>query len=88
MAEKEKSKKHHKKVPHKIITTRAEDGSFGHEHIHHGSDRSVFAGTSQNLDDLKQHMQDHFGGGGGAQEEQAEGEPATAAPGENEAAGE
>ncbi len=67
MAEKEKSahKPEHgkkKKKLHKIITTRAEDGSFGHEHIYHGEDRPVFAGTSQHMEDLHSHMDDHFGG--------------------------
>jgi len=57
--------KKHKK-PHKIITTRAKDGSFGHDHVHideHGHESApVFAGTSRDMDDLHQHMDDHFGG--------------------------
>jgi hypothetical protein len=54
---------------HQIITTRAHDGSFGHEHVYkeHPEDPHsrppVFAGTSQDMDDLHQHMDDHFGGG-------------------------
>jgi hypothetical protein len=86
MAEKEEKpgKKKHKK-PHKIITTRAQDGSFGHEHVHEGSDKPVFAGTSQNMDDLKQHMEDHFGGG--AAEPAAEPDAAAAAPGDAAAPG-
>jgi hypothetical protein len=62
---------------HQIVTTRAKDGSFGHEHIYkeHADDvhsrPPVFAGTSQDMEDLHQHMDDHFGGGS----EQAQGEP-------------
>lgn len=54
-------KKHKKKKPHKIITTRAEDGSFGHEHVDENG-QSKFAGTSQDMTDLHQHMDDHLGG--------------------------
>lgn len=50
-----------KRKPHKIITTKAEDGTYGHEHVYHGDDRPVFAGTSQDTNDIKQHMEDHFG---------------------------
>jgi hypothetical protein len=62
---------------HQIITTRAKDGSFGHEHIYkeHPDDvhsrPPVFAGTSQDMEDLHQHMDDHFGGGA----EEGQGEP-------------
>ena len=54
---------------HQIVTTRAKDGTFGHEHIYkdHPDDMHskppVFAGTSQDMEDLHQHMDDHFGGG-------------------------
>lgn len=75
MAEKEKTKSKEKgkkkKHLHKIITTRANDGSFGHEHVYkdHPDDAHenppVFAGTSQGMEDLHQHMDDHFGGGAG-----------------------
>lgn len=82
MAEKEKKDekskggegKSKKKHLHKIITTRAHDGSFGHEHVYkdHPEDANehppVFAGTSQSMDDLHQHMDDHFGEGGGSGE--------------------
>lgn len=57
-------KKHKKKKPHKIITTRAEDGSFGHEHVDENG-QSRFAGTSQTMEDLHQHMDDHMGGDDG-----------------------
>lgn len=66
---------------HQIITTRAKDGSFGHEHIYkdHPDDvhsrPPVFAGTSQDMEDLHQHMDDHFGGGA-----EGEGEAEGAAP--------
>lgn len=82
MAEKEKAKdekkggegksKKAKKHLHQIITTKARDGSFGHEHVYkdHPDDEHshppVFAGTSQGMDDLHAHMDDHFGGGGEA----------------------
>ena len=89
MAEKE----HHgdkgkKKRPHKIITTRAQDGSFGHEHMYEGSDKPVFAGTSQGMEDLHAHMDDHFGGGGDAPApaaEEAAGAPNPAAEAEPDA---
>jgi hypothetical protein len=96
MADKEKKQdkpkgggegKKKKKHLHQIITTKAKDGSFGHEHVYkdHPDDihshPPVFAGTSQNMEDLHSHMDDHFGGGGdggggGAEEEQAEAAPA------------
>lgn len=63
----DKKPKH--KKPYKIITTRAKDGSFGHEHMHEGEAQPVFAGTSRDLEDVHQHMNDHFGDG---QEEQPE----------------
>jgi len=56
-----------KKHLHQIVTTRAHDGSFGHEHIYkdkatdHHTHPPVFAGTSQDIEDVKQHMHDHFG---------------------------
>jgi hypothetical protein len=87
MAE-EKPKSEHrdgkKKKPklHKIITTRAKDGSFGHEHIHEGSNEPVFAGTSRDMSDLHQHFDDHFGPGGGEPAEEAgETPPAGSPPG-------
>ena len=83
-----KNHKAKKQRPHKIITTEAKDGSFGHEHIYHGHSVPVFAGTSKTLDDLKQHMDDHFGPGAGvaSPEEEAEAAPA-AAPEEMETQG-
>lgn len=79
MAEEKKSEggKKAKKHLHQIVTTRAHDGSYIHEHVYkakkhdHHSEPPVFAGTSQGMEDLHQHMDDHFGGGAG--EEQAEG---------------
>lgn len=59
---------------HSITTTRAKDGSFIHEHTYkdHPDDvhsrPPVFAGTSQIMEDLHAHMDDHFGDG----EQQAE----------------
>lgn len=80
MADKAEKPKHKKKrEPHKIITTKAKDGSYGHEHVFEGSDRPVFAGTSRDMDDLKQHMEDHFGGGPAEAEEEAEEQPAASA---------
>jgi hypothetical protein len=88
-AEKHSASKPKKKHLHQIITTRAHDGSFGHEHVYKDHPHSpmshppVFAGTSQDMGDLQQHMEDHFGDGGGAGageenpvEEPAEGGPA------------
>lgn len=77
---------------HQIITTRAKDGSFGHEHIYkdHPDDihsrPPVFAGTSQDMDDLHQHMDDHFGGGaeGGDEGEEAQGASAQGGDGGEE----
>lgn len=87
MAEKNKEheskEKKAKKKLHKIITTKAEDGSFGHEHVYHGEDRPVFAGTSQKMEDLHSHMDDHFGGGGAPAGDGQEAPPEGAeAPGE------
>lgn len=85
MAEKNKPKKKHL---HKIITTRAHDGSFGHDHVYkdHPDDAEggapVFAGTSRNLEDVHAHMDDHLGGDNEQAEEAAEGEGAPAAGGE------
>lgn len=70
-------KRKKKKHLHKVITTRAGDGSFGHEHIYKDSPddeqegKPVFAGTSQSMDDLHQHMDDHLG----PQEQAQGGEP-------------
>jgi hypothetical protein len=82
---------------HQILTTQAHDGSFIHEHTYKDKKDdvhtrpAVFAGTSQSMDDLHSHMDDHFGpqagggeepggeGGGGEEEEQP---AAGAAPGQ------
>lgn len=86
MAEKNKEhegkEKKAKKKLHKIITTKAEDGSFGHEHVYHGEDRPVFAGTSQHMEDLHSHMDDHFGGGEPAAPEGQGAQPEAETPGE------
>lgn len=76
MAEKPKEHKPKHKKPHKIITTRAEDGSFGHEHVHKGESTPIFAGTSRDMNDLHQHMDDHFG-----EPQEAAAEPAAAPAG-------
>lgn len=77
--------KHKKRKPRTIITHRHEDNSFHHEHVHDDGKNSMFAGTSQDVGDVQQHMADHFGGGA----EAAEGEPAeAAAPAEGAAPGE
>lgn len=59
MAEEHKKKK---RKPRRITTTRHDDGTYSHEHMHDDGKHSMFAGTSANLDDVKQHMDDHFGG--------------------------
>lgn len=71
-----------KKHLHQIITTFAHDGTAGHEHVYkakkedHHTEPPVFAGTSSNMEDLHDHMDDHAGpqmnGGGGGGEEQEE----------------
>lgn len=79
-----------KKHLHQIITTRAHDGSFGHEHVYKDkpedehSHPPVFAGTSRGMDDLHAHMDDHFGGGG---EPEGGGEPGGDNPAEEAAEG-
>lgn len=87
MAEEKHAHKKKHKGPHKMITTRAKDGSFGHEHIEHPGGTPVFAGTSRDLADLHQHMDDHYGSApGGGEEEEAEGAaPGGAGAGEPEA---
>lgn len=63
MAEEHKGEHKKKRKPRHILTTRHDDGSYSHEHIHDGKAEKVFAGTSAHLEDVKQHMDDHFGGG-------------------------
>ena len=60
MAEEHKKKK---RKPRRIIVTRHDDDTYSHEHQHDGGEHNLFAGTSADLDDVKQHMDDHFGGG-------------------------
>lgn len=72
MAEEHKKKR----KPRKIVTHRHDDGSYSHEHHHDDGKHAMFAGTSAHLDDVKQHMDDHFGGGAA---EPAEGEAAAPA---------
>jgi hypothetical protein len=56
-----------KKHLHQVITTQARDGSWSHEHVykddpeHQHSSPPVFAGTSQNMEDMHSHMDDHWG---------------------------
>jgi hypothetical protein len=66
-----------KKHLHQIITTFAHDKTASHEHVYkdhkedHHTHPPVFAGTSADMEDLHQHMDDHAGpsmnGGGGAE---------------------
>ena len=77
--------KHKKRKPRKIITTRHDDNTFSHEHQHDDGKHSMFAGTSQDVADVQQHMADHFGGGAEAEAAPAE---AAAAPAEGGAPGE
>jgi hypothetical protein len=83
MAEEKKKKRR----PRKIITTRHDDDTYSHEHMHDDGKHAAFAGTSQDVADVQQHMADHFGGGGAepaeaaaGPEAQADGDPG--APGE------
>ena len=76
-------KKAAKKHLHQIVTTFAHDGTATHEHIYkdkkedHHTHPPVLAGTSSNMEDLHDHMDDHAGpvmnGGGGEEEEEQEG---------------
>ena len=68
----EEHKKHKKHKPRTIITHRHDDGSYSHEHAHDGAKHNAFAGTSSSLEDVKQHMEDHFGGPEEAAEPPAE----------------
>lgn len=77
MAEEKKSESKKKAKPRRIVSTRHDDGSYSHEHYHDGKAEPHFAGTSQSLADLQQHMADNTqfaepAAGGGA----AAGEPA------------
>ena len=56
----EEHKKKHK--PRTIITHRHDDNTYHHEHQHDDGKHSMFAGTSQDVADVQQHMADHFGG--------------------------
>lgn len=96
MAEEKKAKKaegeHKEKAPkkhlHQIIHTFAHDGSASHEHVYkkhkddHETEPARFMGTSQNIDDLMQHDQDHAGpamaGGEGAGGGEPDGDEAAA----------
>jgi hypothetical protein len=86
MAEKEKAKepeksKEHagkKKHLHQVITTQAHDGTWSHEHVYKDHKHSphshppVFAGTSQSMEDMHQHNDDHWGPQAGGEGEPAE----------------
>ena len=74
MAEGKKRRK-----PRKIITTRHDDNTYSHEHMHDDGKHAMFAGTSQDVADVQQHMADQFGGG--AEPAAAEAAPAEAAGG-------
>ena len=77
--------KKHKKHLHQIVTTFAHDGTATHEHVYkakkedHHTEPPVLAGTSSNMEDLHDHMDDHAGPmmnqGGGEEEEPQGGEP-------------
>lgn len=75
----EEHKEHKKRKPRTILTHRHDDGSYHHEHMHDGGPHNMFAGTSQDVADVQQHMADHFGGGAEAEAAPAE---AAAAPAE------
>lgn len=103
MAEREKEKKSEHKAGKKegkkhlraITTHKADDGSFVHEHhyTNHKGEAlpASFGGVSTDMDDLKQHMEDHMspeadqGGEDEQADEGAEPQPG-AAPGPQQAA--
>lgn len=64
---------------HAITTTKADDGSFVHEHHYVGKGGEHhpprFGGTSTDMQDLHDHMEDHFGGGAEQQEDGEDAEP-------------
>jgi hypothetical protein len=86
------SRKPKKKHLHQIIHTKVKDGSFVHEHVYkdhpddHHSQPPMLAGTSPDIADVHQHIDDHFGpgadgadggqeqeeGGAGGEQEEAE----------------
>ena len=80
MVEEHKPEHKKKRKPRTIITHRHDDDTYHHEHVHDDGKHAMFAGTSQDVADVQQHMADHFGGG--AQSTEAEAAPAgeTAAP--------
>jgi hypothetical protein len=96
MAEKEEHKgkeagKKPKMKLHAITTTKADDGSFVHEHHYQGKNGEHhpprFGGTSSDMKDLHDHMEDHFGdqaesneGEEGEQPDQASGGETPGAP--------
>lgn len=69
---------------HRITITRAKDNSFAMEHHYKdkpddvGERPPVFAGTAQDMDDLHQHLDDHFGGDQSGEPEGDEGGAAQA----------
>jgi hypothetical protein len=87
---KESAKKPKMKL-HAITTTKADDGSFVHEHHYMGKNGEHhpprFGGTSSGMKDLHDHMEDHFGdqaesndGEEGEQPDQEQGGEAAPAP--------
>lgn len=64
---------------HAITTTKAEDGSYVHEHHYMGKSGEHhpprFGGTSASMDDLHDHMNDHFGDQAQGNEETDEPQP-------------
>jgi hypothetical protein len=73
-----------------ITTTKADDGSYVHEHHYEGKGGEHhpprFGGTSSDMKDLHDHMEDHFGDQAqgnaeedGEQPDQEQGAPAPAA---------
>jgi hypothetical protein len=77
-AEGEERKGKKKKHLHQIITTQAHDGTWSHEHIYKDKKEDmhthppVFAGTSQSMEDLHDHVNDHWGPQSQAEEETEE----------------
>jgi hypothetical protein len=77
---------------HKIIHTFAHDGSAMHEHVYKEHKDSPherppqFMGTSQDVNDLMQHDQDHAGPAMQGGEEEPEDDGAGAAPPQGEGA--
>jgi hypothetical protein len=80
-----------KKILRRILTARADDGGFVHEHHYEDEkgtpDAPRYGGVSTSMEDLHRHMDDHFGAGAeGTETQEAPGAEAAEPQQENPAA--